>query len=212
MDTDTIPTARRPEQPPEGAPPTSDRRDRAAGIDPEAPQAVLDAARGHELKASGERSAVGYLLGKAKAPKYKVRVDFATDDGDVVLWFYIHSLDSARIDAIENTHTDRTKVTADGMPDVDQLRINAEIVTDACITISDGEPGTAAYETGGQTKPTDPDFLAGNVSGAEALQQRFHWQAGLLAGVAREVRRISGWAPDRVGQAARVLVDVAGGS
>lgn len=209
---EAVPTERNPEQPGVGEPPTKDPRDRANGLDAAAPQSVVDVARGHKVDGAGERSAVRHLLGQQRAPKYKVRVDFATDDGDVRLWFYVKSLGSKRIDQIENAHTDKTKVTATGEPESDQLAINAEIVADATMTISDDEPGTPAYETGAKTKPDDREFLSGMVTAAAALQARFHWQEGLLTGVAREVRRISGWAPDRVGQAERVLVDVAGGS
>lgn len=203
-------------QPPKGAGPTPDARDRAIGLANDAPQSARDVARGHETDAAGERSAVAALLGQQRAPRYKVKVDFATDDGDVVLWFFVHSLDSKRIDAIESAHTDKTKVSATGMPEQDDLALNAEIVADATISISDGEPGTAAYEAEPKVTPTDEQFRSGPngmlPSGAAALQARFHWQEGLLTGVATQVRRISGWAPDRVGQAERVLVDVAGGS
>lgn len=211
-DLDSIPTARTPEQPEPGAPPTSDPRDRAAGVDPAAPAAVLDVARGHETTPAGERSAVGFLLGQQKAPRYKIRVDFATDDGDVKLWFFVHSLDSKLLTRLERNGTDETKVTATGMPEVDNEAISAAVVAEATISISDGEPGTSGYDVGAKVKPTDAAFMAGNVSAALALQQRFHWQEGLLSGIASQVRRISGWAPDRVGQAERVLVDTAGGS
>jgi hypothetical protein len=212
MDTTHIPTADRPLQPEKGAPPTEDPRDGANGLSPDAPQGARDVARGHKPDGAAELSAVGFMLGQQRAPRYKVRVTFATDGGDKTLWFYVRSMDSKRIDAVENAHVDRAKVTATGAPETDQLGMNAAIVADALITISDGEPGTPAYEELAKIKPDDSEFLKGMASAADALQTRFHWQEGLLAGVAMEVRRISGWAPDRVGQAERVLVDVAGGS
>lgn len=205
---DAVPTKESPLQPEPGAPPTPDPRDLARDLPPDAPAAVRDLARGHKVDPSGERSAVKYLLGQQKAPRYKVPVEFATDDGDVRLWFFIKSLDSKRIDQIEKAHSDQAKV----MGDVDELAVNAELVADATISISDGEPGTPAYESGAVTNPMDDTFRNGLPSGADALQARFHWQEGLLAGLSTQVRRISGWAPDRVGQAERVLVDVAGGS
>lgn len=208
MGMESVPTKDRPEQPPLGAGPTPDLRDGAAGLPPDAPQSVRDAARGHTVDSAGERSAVKYLLGKQAAPRYAVPVEFATNDGDVRMWFYVHSLDSKRIDKIEKTHTDDTTV----MGESDNLAIAAQVCADALVTISDGKPGTPEYDAGSKTHPNDEDFREGLASGADALRTRFHWQEGLLTGVAQQVRRISGWAPDRVGQAERVLVDVAGGS
>jgi hypothetical protein len=197
------------QQPGPGVPPTPDPRDRATGLPPDAPQSVVDVARGHGApKGGGERSAVRFLLGQQRAPRYKVRVEFATDEGDLALWFTIKALDGKKIDTIEKAHTDRNTV----MGEADDLLISAELVAEATVEISDFEPGTPEYETGMRTKPTDPEFLVGAVAAADALKARFHFQSGLLAGVANQIRRISGWAPDRVGQAQRVLVDVVGGS
>ena len=205
---EAVPTAAQPQQPAPGEPTTKDPRDRAGGLPPDAPQSVVDAARGHKVDSAGERSGVAFLLGQQRAPRYKVPVEFATDEGDVKLWFLIHSLDSNRIEKIEKAHTDSTKI----MGESDDLMIAAEVVADACISISDGEPGKPEYDTLPKVHPADETFRNGMTSGADALRARFHWQEGLLSGVASNVRRISGWAPDRVGQAERVLVDVAGGS
>lgn len=195
------------QQPGPGEPPTPDPRDAARGLPEDAPQAVVDQARGHDSP-EGRRSAVKLLLGQQRAPRYKVRVEFATDEGDVGMWFLVHSLDGKRIDAIERAHTDRNSV----MGEMDELSVNAELVADATLTISDGEPGTPEYEQGETTKVNSPEFLHGEASSAEALKARFHWQSGLLAGLATQIRRISGWAPDRVGGAQRVLVELAGNS
>lgn len=194
-------------QPPPGHPQTEKPEDRARGLPSDAPQVVVDQARGHETP-EGRVSAVKHLLGQQRAPRYKVRVLFATDEGDAVMWFYIRALDTARIRAIEDAHTDKQSV----LGDMDELSVNAELIVDSTMTISDGEPGTPEYDELPQVKPNDEQFMRGVVSSADALRARFHWQEGLLAGLASNVRRISGWAPDRVGQAERVLVDVSGGS
>jgi hypothetical protein len=49
-----------------------------------------------------------------------------------------------------------------------------------------------------------------HASPEEALEAQFRTQLGLLAGVAREVRRVSGFDPAKVGQAQRRLVEAAG--
>jgi hypothetical protein len=202
-----------------GDPRTERPEDPASALPPDAPQAMVDEARGvkppsKRAERAQRKGAVAYLLGQQRAPRYKVKVEFATDDGDIPLWFYIHSIDSKRIDKIEKAHTDRDSL----MGEMDDLAVNAELVADALICFSDDEPGTPEFEEaweakdGRVTEVNSPEFLAGNASSAEALMQRFHWQGGLLTGVAQQVRRISGWAPDRVGQAQRVLVDAAGNS
>lgn len=195
-------------QPEAGAPRSPDPRDAARDLPSDAPQGAVDVARGHKADGKSERSVVAFLLGQQRAPRYGVRVEFATDEGDMPLWFLISSLDSKRIDDIEKAHTDRNSV----MGEVDDLTINAEIVADATVAIGSVDPKSSEWADCEKTIPTSEDFLHGNASAAEALKQRFHWQGGLLTGVATQVRRISGWAPDRVGQAERVLVDVAGGS
>jgi hypothetical protein len=196
------------QQPKPGEGPTPDPRDRAHGLSPDAPQAARDVARGHEVNARAELSAVRHLLGQQRAPRYAIPVQFATDDGDATLWFTIKALDSNRIDKIEKAHTDTNSV----MGEADTLAIAAELVADATIMLSDAKPGTPEYVDCGKTDPSSAEFLAERPAIAEAFRERFHWQEGLLSGVSSQIRRISGWAPDRVGQAERVLVDVAGGS
>lgn len=195
-----------------GEPRTDRPEDPASALPPDAPQSAVDAARdlkprGRAAQAKGRKGAVAFLLGQQRPPRYKVKVEFATDEGDMPLWFLIHSLDAKRIDAVEKAHTDRDSPFGE----MDELAVNAELIADALISFSDGEPDTPEFDEGDVTK-LDEEFRGELASNADALRARFHWQEGLLTGVAQQVRRISGWAPDRVGQAQRVLVEIAGNS
>lgn len=185
----------------------SPQREPSEDLPPDAPDGLRAAANGEDAakKVSGaeEHSAVAFLLGQQRAPKYKVPVQFDTDVGTLTLQWTIRALDGKTIDRIERANTDDSKGPLD--PDaVDDLRANAELVAEATVQIEDA--------TGAVTKVNDPDFLNGLVSGADALMARFHWQSGLLTGMASQVRRASGWAPDRIGEATRVMVDAAGNS
>lgn len=160
-----------------------------------APEAVEEAARGRVPDMNAERDVLDWLLAPQAPIVYEVPVEFDTEKGSMKLLFIIQSLDSMVIDRIERDNMDMTTGrSAD-------LTINAEVVAAALIKFR-------SPTSGREIEISDAAFMSGVPSPAVALEQRFHWQAGLLAGVASEVRRASGWAPDRVGTARRTLVDV----
>ncbi|MCA1571142.1 MAG: hypothetical protein LC798_12665 [Chloroflexi bacterium] len=64
-------------------------------------------------------------------------------------------------------------------------------------------PAEATERNPGREPDADP---------ADALLRVFMFQSGLLSGVAGEIRSISGYDPNRVGQAKRSLTRAVGGS
>lgn len=149
-----------------------------------------------------EAGALNYLLG-ARAPlPYDVKSTLETVDGPKPLTFVIRQMDGRKIDAIETRNRDKTTGV------LDQISCDVQLVGEACLFIVDAtgkqtDPKSEAFRT---VRPEQPPL----ASPADALEARFREQLGILSGVAREVRRVSGWAPERVGQADRRLVDAAG--
>lgn len=159
------------------------------------PDAVKATARGEAPSPEAERTVIDWLLAPQAPIKYEVPVDFDTEVGPRKLIFVIRSMDSMVIDQIERRNVDASTGRSE------DLLINAQLVTEALIEFR-SEDGAHRVDI------RSPEFLRGIPDPAIALEQHFHWQAGLLAGVAMEVRRVSGWAPDRVGTARRALVDM----
>lgn len=199
MEPSTVQHARPPEDP--GAPPS-------AGLPEDAPPAIRAAADGDtsDVTVGGEKDGIYWLLQPARAMHWECRVDYDTPEGIRPLRWGIRSLDGKRIDDIEQRNS-----TGEGpFAKVNQLTTNAELVAEASTIVRDSGSGRKIdlHSEEFRTTPAG-DVLA---STAEALRLRMHFQSGLLAYLAEEVRRISGWSPDRVGQAQRVLVDAAGNS
>lgn len=175
------------------------------GLSPDAPDAIQKAADGDKISPAEERSALEYLLGPQRAPRYEAKVTFSTDAGDVELLWGLKALPGEQIIRIERRNT---KVNAeDPLDSVDDLQMAAELVAEATTHIRD--------KSGRETRPADEDFRRrpnGELvpTDVEALRQRFYFQTGILTALAAQVRRISGWGPDRVGTAQRVLVDAVG--
>lgn len=170
--------------------------------------AVEAYARDHEgLTEDDERDALDFLLAPKPPRQYAVPVDYDTESGVRPLKFIITGLDGRRIDAIEQANRSATTGV------LDQITADCQIVAEAAVGI-EGRPGhrvaldSEEYLT--IRRPgKEPVKLA---SPADALEARFKTQLGLISGVAREVRRISGYDPQRVGIAQRRLVEAAGNS
>lgn len=175
---------------------TPRREDPADGLPPDAPEAVREAAAGGDLSATSDRDAVDWLLQPRRPQRFRVKTTIETDEGTQPITFVIHQLDSKRIDEVERRNLDEKTGR------IDQVKANAELVAEAC----DHLEGALGHKI----DPKSEEFRAGLPSPALAFEQRFHWEAGVLAGVAGEVRRVAGWSPDRVGTAQRVLVETAG--
>lgn len=176
------------------------------GLPPDAPEALTKSANGEKLNNAEERSAISFLLGPQKAPRYKAKVRYETDGGTMDLFFILRALPGEQLDAIEKRNMSDGP---NGLQEMNDSRVAAETVSTSTVSIVDSE--------GNETKPSDVAFRTqpnGDVmvDPAEALQQRFYYQSGVLMALAGEVRRISGWGPDRVGTAQRVVVDAVGNS
>lgn len=163
------------------------------GVPADAPEAVRNG--GKDATPEQEHDAIHWLLGAQAPPRYDITIDFDTPEGMKKLVLTVRALDGKTFEKIEkaNTNTD-----AGPFGEMDDLRVNAEVTAAALIEFRDPE-------TGATVTKEDEKFRAGLADPADAIAQRFHWQSGLLSGVAGEVRRISGWAPDRVQKAVRVV-------
>jgi hypothetical protein len=184
--------------------PRPDPKDAGSAMPPDAPEALRDAVREERVKEIGdddEKSALDYLLGQQAPPKYKVPIKFDTPAGLKELDWHIHSLDGKHIDKIEKANTDQSSM----MGEMDDYRSAAEILRDATIKVVDPKSGD-------EVAVNDPKFTRGLADPADAIAQTFHWQSGVMVNLAGAVRRISGWSPDRVGEASRVLAVAAGNS
>lgn len=168
------------------------------GLPPDAPEAAVRAAQGVDLSPEDDRDAADWLCAPQRAHRFRVRTEFETDAGTMPLTFVIKQIDSKRIDEIEKRNMDSASGT------INRIVANAEIVAEACELLEGAK--------GHKVDPKSEEFRAGVPSTAVAFEQRFFYQAGVLSGVAGEVRRVAGWSPDRVGTAQRVLVEAASNS
>jgi hypothetical protein len=175
-------------------------------IPEEAPEAVREIAKnppagaeGHEpITAQQEHDAVFYLLSTPQPILWQTDVKYETPEGTAVLEWIVRSLKPSEIDEPE-----RRYLKAAGSPeDLDDIGLAAEIIVKATLRVTD-KASQRIIDLNSK------EFRAGVASSAEALKIRLEYQGGILPSLANEIRRISGWGPDRVGQARRVLVDVA---
>lgn len=187
---------------------TPEPAEQLTGIPPDAPEAVTKSAKGEKVNEEEERGALSFLLGAQRAPRYRVTVQYDTDDGRKELAWVLRALPAEKLDEIEKRNT---KEGGPGqLPQMDDQRIAAETIAEATVEIRDPV-------TGDSTNPREERFRRqpdGEIieDPAEVLHQRFYYQSGVLAALVGEVRSISGWGPDRVGRAQRVIVDAAGNS
>jgi hypothetical protein len=176
--------------------------------------AVEAYARGHEgLTEENERDALDFLLAPKPPRLYDVKVTYDTEDGLRELVFVIRGMDGRMIDRIEQSHVSE----ATGRLDV--ISANCHLVAEATAFLS-GRPGhevkidSAEFLTIRRPNPDNPEGYEETAlaSPVDALEARFKTQLGLIAGVSSEVRRVSGYDPERVGTAKRRLVNAVGNS
>jgi hypothetical protein len=167
------------------------------GLDKPLPAPVKEAINGGEMTLGTEHSVIHWLLQPQQAPRYDVPVKFETPEGTLELTFRLRSIAGDKLDGIERQYMneDPTKV--------DDMGLAAALIAASTEYVMDPKTGT-------RLELSDPKFVLGIGSVAEAIRARFHFQSGVLVNLANEVRRVSGWSPDRVGRASRVLVDLTG--
>lgn len=185
-------------------------------------RAVEAYARDHEdLTPADERDALDFLLAPKPPRQYGVRVQYDTEAGLKPLTFVIRGMDGRKLDSIEQANVSEATGT------LDRITADCQLVAEATLCLEDAsgrkvELGSPEFLTIRRPKAVGAgDELAEGeerfdehrlASPADALEARFKTQLGLLNGVAREIRRISGYDPERVGVARRRLVDAVGNS
>lgn len=165
----------------------SGRPRNAAAEDPEPgklPSAVEKAVKGEDLSDREEMDATEWFLSDAPAVlEWEVPLKLATSDGRMVdVTWVLRGLDPKQIDRAEERNR-AAKANDDGIRLIDYTQANAEVVAEATVS-----PDLA----GARGKYAMP---------ADALRARFVGQAGLIDGLAQQVRFISGYDPSRIGSA-----------
>jgi hypothetical protein len=169
-----------------------------AGILAGAPDGLEGAAKDADGVGPKEESeALDFLLGATQALRYDVPVTYDTPKGSKKLCFVIEQIDGKRIIELEKEYRNGTGPFAE----VDDIGLNAAIVYEAAIKIVEGS--SSDDEKAPAIEVASEQFRGGIPSGPDAMQIRFKYQPGLLDGIAGEIRRVSGYATDRVGQAER---------
>lgn len=182
-----------------------DREDRGAA-------AAEAFARDHEgLTEEDERDALDFLLAPKPPRLYGIPVDYDTEAGLRKLVFVVRGMDGRKIEAIETRNASETTGR------IDQISAECQLVTEACVMLEGRaghfvKLGDDAFLTIRVPKSDAPgEFEESKLaSPADALEARFKTQLGLVSGVAVQIRRISGYDAQRVGQAQRRLVDAVG--
>lgn len=195
---------------------TQDRVEAAQPREPEEPGALaVEAyARGHEeLTEENERDALDYLLAPKPPRLYGVTVQYDTDAGLRPLTFVIRGMDGRRLDAIEQAHV------SEATGRLDRIAADCQLVAEGTAWLESAsgrkvELDSAEFLTIRRPREGHPETMEEHRLSAppDALEARFRTQLGLLSGVARELRRISGYDPERIGVAQRRLVDAVGNS
>lgn len=155
-----------------------------------------------EVSAAAEHDAVFWLLQPPRAAEWESDVKYETPEGTRDLLWRLRSVKGSELDEMERRYV---RAAGGNAEDLDDVGLAAEIVARATLRVVDKASGTVL-------DLQSEAFRRGIPSAAEALRLTMDFQSGILTSLASEVRRISGWGPDRVGKSRRVLVDVAGKS
>lgn len=159
------------------------------------PPAVDALARDKKVSPAEERDALSYFLTATPPGRHYVDVEMDFEGrGMATLRFHILAMRGKRIEAIENAN----KKGEGPFAQIDQLQADAELVTEGTDFVEDPESGRGV-------KLDSPAFMGPAASPVIALQARFEGQEGLLGHIANRIRSISGWSPDRVGEAKRIV-------
>ena len=166
-----------------------------------APDELEAAATGGKVDDDGERSVLDYLLGRTYQPEHYVDVKYETAAGRMKLRLFLKALPERKMDEIDA----RNREGEGPFAKLDTAGFNASLVAESLYAIEDPESG----------RRIDPDstaFLGGAPSVDVAIEGRFKYQPGILSSVAEEIRKLSGYSPDRVGTAQRVIQTATGNS
>lgn len=180
---------------------------RAVGAGDRGRELLEHAAMGAELDEDEEKAGLDYLLGNAKPTLHDVTVQIETPAGLKPVTFVVKQMDGRVLDEIESRNVDR----AAGK--LDKFSADTEVLARATVKIFDStgreiDPRSEDFRRVKQRNPiTGEEQLVVIGSTAQALERRFQTQLGLLSGVADQVRRVSGFDPDRVAKAQRRLVE-----
>src|ERR1700733_392333 len=142
-----------------------------------------------------ERGALDWLLTAEAPPPWEVEVQSLTPQGFKPLVFVLLPQDGRKIVDIENRNTNGNGP----MRKLDEIANNAELVAEATVLIEDPSNGQ-------KIDPGSVEFRGPLPSKSAAMERRFARQAGLLMGLAMEVRSISGYNSDHVGKARQRVV------
>lgn len=133
-----------------------------------------------------EVGALDYLLGQQAPQRFSVKTHVDTDKGRKALTFHLHQIDGDKIIELE----DENRKGSGPFAELDDVRLNAGIVSEALIELED--------ETGKKTDAKSPEFIGQFVDPKIALEKRFQFNPGILAGVAGQVRGMAAYSGDRV--------------
>lgn len=168
-----------------------------------APDDLELAAGGKDVGDAGEKRVLDYLLGKTFRPKHFVDIKLETEAGLLPLRVFLRALDETKFDEIDAANRE-----GEGpFSKLDVGGFNAGVLAEAIESF--GDPNDPE---GPRVKPDDAEFR-GQVPNVEtAIAGRFKYQPGLTNGLVDEVRKISAYAPDRVGTAQRIIQSAVGNS
>lgn len=168
-----------------------------AGVSPDAPDELLEAADGlvpaadDEQGAEAESTVLNWLLGPTEALEYDVEAFLDTPTGRQKLVFHIKQLPDSRISELEKEHTE-----GEGpFGTVDRAQLNAAKVAEATVYIEDRD--------GRQVDLGSKEFRGQVPAAVDAVRGRFRFQPGIIQQVAQEVDVIAGMTTDRVNKAKR---------
>lgn len=169
-------------------------------------------ARDHaDLSDVDERNALDFLLAP-KAPRlYDVVVQYETEAGSRPMTFVVRGTDGRKLDAIEMSNV------SEATGRIDQITADCQLVVESTVFL---EAGGRRVELSSEEfltivkpgKDGEADERIKLASPVDALEARFKTQLGLISGVSRQIRVVSGYDPARVGSANRRLVNAAGNS
>lgn len=170
------------------------------GLPPDAPDAIIAAANGGSVTAGEERGALDWLLGKTQRLQYTIPVDYETPGGMMKLQVRIQQMDDRRLNELDSENRD-----GDGpFAKLDTTGFNVAVCAEAMLWVED--------EGGRRVEVASPEWIGAAPTPLIAMEARFKYQPGILAGIVEEVKRTSGYSTNRVGSAQRVLVSAVGGS
>ena len=152
-----------------------------------------------DITIAQERGALDFILGPTAAVEFDVPVRLDTPTGEKPLIFRIKQMDGKRLLALEVEHKEGTGPFAP----TDDVALDAHIVSEATVEITDGL-------TGASIDPKSMEFLGNATTPFDAMRTRFKFTPGIMTGIAAQVRSVSGYNPEKVKSAERVIADAVG--